>query len=118
MGIQAPLGNTSCSMDKEGSPRSAGGRLTVPSFATVRADTVACVPTRPQSSKARFHERRRKMFSTVAPTHSMSAGLPSRPSVAVAVAACTLSSKVRLNKAKTCVSQGCSAQVILAGTKK
>ena len=47
----------------------------------------------------------------------MSAGLPSRPSVLLAVAACTLSSKLHLNKAKVCVSQGCSAQDIPAGTK-
>lgn len=68
IGTQALVGKISRNMDKEGNPRSAGGRLAVPSLASVRADTVAWVPTSPQSSKALFHERRCRMVSTVLAT--------------------------------------------------
>ena len=118
IGIKALAGKISCSIDREGSPRSAGGRLAVPSLASMRANTVACVPQRPQSSKALFHDRLRSMASTTAATHSMRAGRLSRPSAVMTVAACTVSSNLLLNKANTCVSHGCSAHVIFAGIRK
>lgn len=118
MGMVARAGKMSSNMSKDGNPRLLGGGLTAPSLPSVRADTVTCVPRRPQSSKARRQQRRLRTEPTASPTQAISLGLVSLPLSLVAATHCALSAKYLLKTAKTCVSRGWSAQVIFDGIRK
>lgn len=118
MGMVAPAGKMSVSISKDGNPRPLGGGLTAPNLPRVRADTVSCAPVRPQSWKARLQHFPPRTTFTAWPTEAISWGLVSLPLSLLATTHCARSAKDLLKTAKTCVSRGCKAQVILDGIRK
>ena len=118
MGINDLAGQISCKWDKEGRASSTRGAAAKHTFSRTVGDTLVWFPFKPISRKAFAQDLPRSTSSITSQRIVTREAMGTTPFSLVTAALCVASDKCRLKRAKTWVSQGCRAQVILAGIKK